>query len=107
MAMNWLYENRQGVGVLELRGYLGDIVLARFSGAIGWALGHCAGPVVIDLTSLQGCSTSSKAALGGAAGVPRPTAGSSRCAARTAPPPSTSGTASRSRSPCGATTTLP
>jgi anti-anti-sigma regulatory factor len=63
MAMNWVFEKRQGVGVLELRGYLGDSALARFSGAIGWALARCVGPVVIDLTSLQGCSVSGQAAL--------------------------------------------
>jgi anti-anti-sigma regulatory factor len=63
MAMNWLFKNRQGVGVLELRGYLGDSALARFSGAIGWALARCTGPVVIDLTQLQGWSASGQAAL--------------------------------------------
>lgn len=89
MAMNWIFENRQRVGVLELRGYMGDSALARFSGAIGWALARCAGPVVIDLTSLQGCSISGQAALEEAA---------RRAAARTAPPPGKARTAGRLRS---------
>lgn len=63
MAMNWTYQNSRGVSVLELRGYLGDSALARFSGAIGWALARHAGPVAIDLTCLQGCSASGQAAL--------------------------------------------
>lgn len=67
MTMNWAYQNSQGISVLELRGYLGDRALARFSGAIGWALGRHTDPVVIDLTRLQGCSASGEAALGEAA----------------------------------------
>lgn len=63
MAMNWTYQNSRGVIVLELRGYLGDSALARFSGAIGWALARHTGPVAIDLTYLQGCSASGQAAL--------------------------------------------
>ena len=61
--MNWIFEQRQGVGVLELRGYMGESALAQLSGAIGWALARCAGPVVIDLTSLRGCSISGQGAL--------------------------------------------
>ena len=61
MAMNWIYQSMRGVGVIELRGYIGDSALARFSGAIGWTLERCAGPVVIDLTWLQGCSASGEA----------------------------------------------
>jgi anti-anti-sigma regulatory factor len=63
MTMNWTYQHGRGVSVLELRGYLGDSALARFRGAIGWALARHAGPVVIDLTFLQGCSASGAAAL--------------------------------------------
>lgn len=63
MPMNWCFESRQGVGIIELRGYLGDSALARFNGAVGWALARCTGPVVIDLTHLQGCSASGEAAL--------------------------------------------
>jgi hypothetical protein len=63
MAMNWTYQNGRGVGVLELRGYLGDSALDQFSGAIDWALARCTGPVVIDLTCLQGWSTSGQAAF--------------------------------------------
>ena len=36
--MNWTYLARRGVGIIELHGFLGDRVLARFSGAVGWAL---------------------------------------------------------------------
>lgn len=67
MAMNWIYRNRQGVGVLGLRGYLGNSSLADFTGAVGWVLARRTGPVVVDLTGLQGCSASGHAALGGEA----------------------------------------
>ena len=67
MAMNWTHQNSRGVSVLRLRGYLGASALARFSGAVGWALARHTGPVVIDLTCLQGCSASGVAALGEAA----------------------------------------
>jgi anti-anti-sigma regulatory factor len=66
--MDWTYQARRGVGIIELHGFLGDSVLARFSGAVGWALARGAGPVVVDLTRLQGCSATGKAALEGAAG---------------------------------------
>jgi anti-anti-sigma regulatory factor len=61
--MNWAYQNSCGVNVLKLHGYLGDSALARFSGAVEWMLGTRTGPVVIDLTNLQGCSASGAAAL--------------------------------------------
>jgi hypothetical protein len=66
--MNWTYQARRGVGIIELHGFLGDRVLARFSGAVGWALARSTGPVVIDLTCLQGCSATGEAAIEEAAG---------------------------------------
>jgi hypothetical protein len=66
--MNWTYQARRGVGIIELHGFLGDRVLARFSGAVVWALARGDGPVVVDLTCLQGCSATGKDALEEAAG---------------------------------------
>jgi hypothetical protein len=66
--MDWTYQARRGVGIIELHGFLGDMELARFGGAVGWALAQGTGPVVVDLTSMQGCSASGEAALEEAAG---------------------------------------
>jgi hypothetical protein len=66
--MNWTYQARRGVGIIELHGFLGDRELARFGGAVGWALARGTGPVVVDLTCMQGCSASGEAALEEAAG---------------------------------------
>jgi hypothetical protein len=54
--MQWQYRNDRGVAVLELIGFLGDAALDQFGGAVGWALARSGGPIVIDLTRLQGWS---------------------------------------------------
>ncbi|MEY9841187.1 anti-sigma factor antagonist [Streptacidiphilus sp. EB103A] len=56
MTIQWHYENRPGAGVLSLSGFLGDEATARFGGAVGWALARGQGPVILDLTGLQGWS---------------------------------------------------
>jgi hypothetical protein len=56
MTIQWHYENRPGAGVLSLSGFLGDGATTRFAGAVGWALARGEGPVILDLTRLQGWS---------------------------------------------------
>ena len=56
MTIEWHYENRPGAGLLSLSGFLGDQAGARFTGAVGWALSRGQGPLVVDLTGLQGWS---------------------------------------------------
>jgi hypothetical protein len=56
MTIQWHYENRPGAGVLSLTGFLGSEATARFSGAVGWALARGQGPLIVDLTGLQGWS---------------------------------------------------
>jgi hypothetical protein len=56
MTIQWHYENRPEAGVLSLSGFLGDAATARFAGAVGWALARGQGPVILDLSGLQGWS---------------------------------------------------
>lgn len=56
MTLQWHYENRPGAGVLSLSGYLGEQAGARFAGAVGWALARGEGPLILDLSGLQGWS---------------------------------------------------
>lgn len=56
MTIQWHYENRPGAGVLSLTGFLGADSTARFAGAVGWALARGEGPLIVDLSGLQGWS---------------------------------------------------
>jgi len=67
MAMRWDLEDRDGVGVVHLGGYLGRSALGRLDGAIDWALRRGDGPVVIDVTGLLGCSPAGASAIWDAA----------------------------------------
>jgi hypothetical protein len=63
MTIQWRYTNRDDLGILSLSGYLGTEAVARFAGAVGWALARGKGPVILDLTALRGWSPDGQAAV--------------------------------------------
>ncbi|MEU7182152.1 MULTISPECIES: STAS domain-containing protein [Streptomyces] len=67
MTLQWRYTTRDGLSVLSLAGSLGEQALARFGGAVGWALARGTGPVVLDLTALSGWSADGQRAIADAA----------------------------------------
>ncbi|WP_406301097.1 STAS domain-containing protein [Streptomyces sp. NBC_00885] len=67
MTIEWRYTTQQDFCVLSLAGYLGADAVARFSGAVGWALARGTGPVILDLTELRGWSIGGQLAVAQAA----------------------------------------
>lgn len=72
MSMQWHFEQRHfegegGIGILQLRGYLGESVLDQLTGAVDWALSRGDGPVIVDVTHLLGCGQQGADALWAAA----------------------------------------
>ncbi|MGW7005570.1 STAS domain-containing protein [Streptomyces sp. NPDC054933] len=67
MTIQWRYTTRDDLGILAVSGYLGADAVSRFAGAIGWALARGTGPVILDLTALQGWSVAGQAAIADAA----------------------------------------
>jgi hypothetical protein len=63
VTIQWQYLATPGAGVLSLSGYLGSQATDRFAGAIGWVVARGSGPVIIDLTGLQGWSESGREAV--------------------------------------------
>jgi len=63
VTIQWRHESRAAVGILALSGHLGAGEAARFTGAIGWALAYGAGPLILDLTALQGWSAPGRDAI--------------------------------------------
>jgi len=61
--MQWHFEERNGVGVLFLSGFLGERVVHRFEGGFDWACSRCSGPVVVDVSALKGWSSEGEAAI--------------------------------------------
>ena len=67
MTIEWRYTTHQDLGVLSLAGFLGADAVARFTGAVGWALARGTGPVILDLTGLRGWSAGGQLAVAQAA----------------------------------------
>ncbi|WP_326655002.1 STAS domain-containing protein [Streptomyces sp. NBC_01750] len=67
MTIEWRYTTHQDLGVLSLTGFLGADAVARFTGAVGWALARGTGPVILDLTGLRGWSAGGQLAVAQAA----------------------------------------
>ncbi|MFE5854218.1 STAS domain-containing protein [Streptomyces sp. NPDC056500] len=63
MTIEWRYTTHPNLSVLSLAGHLGPEAVARFTGAIGWALARGTGPVILDLTELRSWSTDGQAAV--------------------------------------------
>ena len=66
--MEWSFENRMfagegRIGILHLRGFLGDGALRRVTGAVDWALSRSQGPLVLDLTLMSGLSEAGRVAV--------------------------------------------
>ncbi|WP_051879448.1 hypothetical protein [Streptomyces sp. NRRL B-24720] len=67
MTIEWDHTIHPDLGILSLSGHLGPEAVARFSGAIGWALARGTGPVILDLTELRGWSAGGQTGVGQAA----------------------------------------
>jgi hypothetical protein len=52
VQLQWRYESRPDLGILALAGQLGAADVARLHGAIGWAIYHGSGPLIIDLATV-------------------------------------------------------
>ncbi|MHA6761906.1 STAS domain-containing protein [Streptacidiphilus sp. PAMC 29251] len=63
MTIQWHFQDGAGAGVLQVSGYLGAESVARFAGAVGWALARGTGPLIVDLKALHGWSPQGQAAL--------------------------------------------
>ncbi|MDX6315006.1 MAG: hypothetical protein QOF44_4470 [Streptomyces sp.] len=61
--MNWNHEQRDGIDVLSLTGYLRDEATARFAGAVGWVLARSTGPIAVDITGPRGWSAAGEQAV--------------------------------------------
>ncbi|MEU9018616.1 hypothetical protein [Actinomadura sp. NPDC048394] len=72
VRMQWHFEDQHfagegTIGILHLRGYLGEENLEQLDGAVDWALTRSSGPIVIDLTHLLGLGDTGKSRLRDAA----------------------------------------
>jgi hypothetical protein len=72
VRMQWHFEDQHfagegTIGILHLRGYLGEENIEQLDGAVDWALTRSNGPIVIDLTDLLGLGDNGKDRLWDAA----------------------------------------
>src|SRR5215207_10293356 len=56
MRIGCSYNIWNGIGILQLSGYLGQTTTRRFHGAVDWAQFRAPGPIVLDLDGLAGWS---------------------------------------------------
>jgi anti-anti-sigma regulatory factor len=66
--MQWTITPLQGATVLAVNGFIAAHHVDRLCGAIGWTDRRSSGPVVVDLTAVQGWSLEGEHALGAALG---------------------------------------
>lgn len=67
MSLQWRYELLDGLGVLALAGPLDTDTAPRFASALTWPLSRGAGPVILDLTALDGWDDAGRQAISTAA----------------------------------------
>ncbi|WP_240677234.1 STAS domain-containing protein [Actinacidiphila soli] len=63
VTCQWRYTARDDLGILALAGHLDAATADRFSGAVGWALAHGTGPLILDLAALHTWSPEGQAAI--------------------------------------------
>ncbi|MFF4948638.1 STAS domain-containing protein [Streptomyces chattanoogensis] len=63
MTIQWRYTTHDHLGILSLAGRLGREDTSRFAGAVAWTLARGRGPLVLDLTALEGWSPAGQAAI--------------------------------------------
>lgn len=63
MRIGCSYNIWNGIGILQLSGYLGQTTTRRFHGAVDWAQFRAPGPIVLDLGELAGWSLAGEAAV--------------------------------------------
>ncbi|MGD3109852.1 STAS domain-containing protein [Streptomyces sp. YGL11-2] len=63
MTIQWHYTTHGHLGILSLAGRLDHEDTSRFGGAVAWALARGRGPVVLDLTALEGWTPAGQAAI--------------------------------------------
>ncbi|MEV5375824.1 MULTISPECIES: STAS domain-containing protein [Streptomyces] len=67
MTIEWRYTDYPALGVLSVSGHLGGQAAARFAGAVGRVEARGTGPLILDLTALQGWSVEGQDAIADAA----------------------------------------
>ncbi|QRX90283.1 STAS domain-containing protein [Streptomyces noursei] len=67
MTIQWRYTTHDHMGILSLVGRLDREDTSRFGGAVAWALARGRGPVILDLTALEGWTPAGQAAIDEAA----------------------------------------
>lgn len=67
MSLQWRYELLDGLGVLALTGRLDTDTAPRFAGALTWPLARGTGPVILDLSALDGWDDAGRQAISTAA----------------------------------------
>lgn len=63
MTIQWHLTTGSTVDVLQVSGYLGDDAVARFTGAVGWAVARGRGALLLDLTQVRGWSKKGRLAV--------------------------------------------
>lgn len=67
MTIQWHLTTGPSVDILQISGFLGDDAVARFTGAVGWALARGEHTLLLDCTRLNGWSHAGEQAVANAA----------------------------------------
>ncbi|HWG26771.1 STAS domain-containing protein [Actinospica sp.] len=67
MSLQWRYERLDDLGVFALTGRLDTDTAPWFAGALTWPLSRGTGPVILDLTALDGWDDAGRQAISTAA----------------------------------------
>jgi anti-anti-sigma regulatory factor len=67
VSLQWRYERLDSLGVLALAGRLDTTTAPWFAGALTWPLSRGLGPVILDLTALDGWDDAGRQAISTAA----------------------------------------
>ncbi|HTJ71656.1 MAG TPA: hypothetical protein VL551_29220 [Actinospica sp.] len=67
MSLQWRYERLEHAGVLALAGCLEAATVVRFYGALTWPLSRGVGPLILDLSAVEGWDDAGRAAIATAA----------------------------------------
>jgi hypothetical protein len=67
VSLQWRYERLDGLGVFALGGRLDADTTPWFAGALTWPLSRGTGPVILDLTTLDGWDDAGRRAISTAA----------------------------------------
>ena len=67
MSLQWRYELLPSLGILALAGRLDAYTAEQFAGALAWPVARGTGPVILDLSALDGFDAAGRDAIATAA----------------------------------------